>query len=95
MDADVQAIMERTPFSAIDLVLYFMKKAEMTTMLGLSKRDYVTSMCEIIISQVWGMEVANKYKELIPDVIEFVVKISKNDIVIDINKAVKNCCSII
>jgi len=74
-------------FGIIDIVVNAMEEAEkLKSYSGNQKKEYVLKMIEDIISP----EAYEKYGDLLPVLIDFIVAISKNKYLLNINK-IKKC----
>ena len=78
----------------INLIIALMEEAEkMNGLSGAAKKDYVTQMIKVVIVEKWGEEYyQTKIKPLVPTLIEFIISMSKNEIILDVNKQLKKCC---
>jgi len=77
----------------INLVISSMEEAEKIDGLGsIDKKAYVIDMLREYTKEKWGSEYwFVKVAPLIPDLIEFIIDISKNDLDLEINKKAKRC----
>ena len=70
-----------------ELVIRSMEKVEnFTTYTNEQKRNYVKHICQMRIIEKYGFNEYQKYELIIPEIIEFIIDISKNKIFININK---------
>ena len=77
-------------FGIIDIVVKEMEKIEKHKNKGEDKKKIViNNIQKIISSEAWG-----QYADLVPILIEFIVKLSKNEYSVEINK-LKKCFSCI
>ena len=92
MDSKAQEIMNREQFNIIDLVIHFMERSDkFITLDGKGKKKQVMNLIRLVMIEKWGAEYYNKYKPVIPIIIEFVILVSHNGVILDINKRVKKC----
>lgn len=80
-------------FDLFDFIIKIMEHAEtMHGYTGEKKKLYVMQLIKMYMVDKWGEEYFNKYEYIIPLIIEFIITISKNEIIININKKIKKHC---
>ena len=88
---EIELLVEKE-FDIFDLVLKTMEHVDkFTSYAGIQKKKYVMCVIKFVIVDRWGYDCYLKYEFIVPLIIEFVIMISKNEILIDINKRVKKC----
>ena len=76
-------------------ILRTMESVEITDVCGLDKRKLVMQILEQIICDRYGSAIWNaKYRGFAEDTIDFIISLSKNEILIAIYKNM-SCCSIV
>ncbi len=79
-------------FNIFSLVIKLMEQAErFITYNGEQKKTYVKQLVKMLLVEKWGLEYYQKYEFIVPIVIEFIITISRNEILININKIKKDC----
>jgi hypothetical protein len=56
---------------------------------GKIKKEQVLTILKTIITGRWGEEYWIKYKSILPMLIDFIIQVSKNDVVLHLNEVVK------
>ena len=61
---------------------------------GKIKKKQVLTILKTIIVGRWGLEYWEKYEPFLPMLIDFIIEVSKNDVVLHLNEVVKRslCC---
>ena len=62
---------------------------------GKIKKEQVLTILKTIIAGRWGEEYWIKYKSILPMLIDFIIQVSKNDVVLHLNEVVRNGCVVI
>ena len=70
-----------------------MNEAETKHQIGYDRKVYVLDIIKLLISQKWGVDVFYKYEDMIEHGIEFIISVSKNELIFGMNKKSKNCLS--
>ena len=59
---------------------------------GKIKKKQVLTILKTIIVGRWGLEYFQKYESILPMLIDFIIQVSKNDVVLHLNEVVKRRC---
>jgi len=59
---------------------------------GKIKKEQVLTILKTIITGRWGLEYWEKYESILPMFIDFIIQVSKNDVVLHLNEVVKRRC---
>jgi len=79
------------PLTILDIVINCMEKVEFIKGSDEKKRMAIVIIKKSIIS-TFGEDEYNTYKIMIPCMIEMLILISKNQLIMDINKSIRNKC---
>jgi len=89
--------LESKDFTIIGLVKKAMEQAEKLKntnndyLSGDQKYRYVMMIIGNVMCEKWGDEIYEKYENVIPELIEFLIMVSNNEVVIHINDKLKGC----
>ena len=62
---------------------------------GKIKKEQVLIILKTIIVGRWGVDYWEKYESILPMLIDFIIQVSKNDVVLHLNEVVRNGCVVI
>lgn len=87
-------------FRTINQQILFQKTVETMNMVekenkglsGLLKKKYVLQLLEHLITQQYGQETWLDNEDLVESFIEIIIQISHKEILLNINKQIRECC---
>ena len=80
------------PLTILDIVINAMERVEFNIKGSDTKKKVALTIIKKSIISTFGEDEYNTYKIMIPCMIEMLILISKNQLIMDINKSIRNKC---